>query len=62
MFDNIEELLIRSVIDTPEYTVGQLIVCALDNIKQTRLYMQPIIEWNAFAEMNKIGHKLRTTS
>ena len=51
MFNTLEEIYVQSIEVGPAYTEQQLVDRALDQIKQTGLYMTACIEWRAIDEM-----------
>ena len=62
MFFNLEELYIQAVIaEVPLYMQAQLLDQALDKIKKTGIYIQPIITWTTLLPNEKIGPTSRPT-
>ena len=53
MFLNVEELFVCAVITGVSYSQAQLLDRALDNIKQTGLYMMAFMDWNRYDPANK---------
>ena len=59
MFLKLEELFVQAIITGPAYTNSQLIDRALDNVKQTGLYMTAIQDWNALPQQEKTWNKFK---
>lgn len=54
MFLNLEELFVRAAITGLLYIQQQLLDKALDNVKRMGLYINAVMDWNAFADQVKI--------
>ena len=56
---NLEELFVRAVIAGVPYSQAQLIDRALDNVKQTGLYLTAVMEWNGLNPARKLWNDFK---